>query len=269
MNGALTTYPNAVPIRAIQDMTARYFRIPPREMRSKGRAQRVARPRQVAMFLSVRLTSHSLPEIGRKFRRDHTTVMHARRKIEDLMARDPAFKSSVDHLFETIPLSLDSLEDPQLADLREAARLAENALIKWVKEGTVHQAVTGPASKLRAGLAEVFHEFPVSTAKSPNGEKVELLISQQQTWSLIEVAADDEARLIAFGTNWSGGEGALAGTHLLAPPAGHLGMEWPRIIKCNLCHQDFQSEGPWNRRCRHCNETVQKYDSNIAEGFSG
>ncbi|MEZ5918881.1 MAG: helix-turn-helix domain-containing protein [Alphaproteobacteria bacterium] len=58
-------------------------------MHSARRARNVARPRQVAMYLAKQLTARSLPEIGRKFGgRDHTTVMHAVRKIEELMEED-------------------------------------------------------------------------------------------------------------------------------------------------------------------------------------
>jgi chromosomal replication initiator protein len=59
----------------------------------------VARPRQVAMYLSKQLTSRSLPEIGRAFGgRDHTTVMHAVRKVEELVKLDTAFAEDVELL---------------------------------------------------------------------------------------------------------------------------------------------------------------------------
>ena len=68
-------------------------------MSSARRAQMVARPRQVAMFLSKQLTSRSLPEIGRKFgNRDHTTVMHAIKKIDHLCVSDPGFAEDVELL---------------------------------------------------------------------------------------------------------------------------------------------------------------------------
>ena len=58
-----------------------------------------ARPRQVAMYLSKQLTARSLPEIGRKFGgRDHTTVMHACKKIEELKATDSGFAEDVELL---------------------------------------------------------------------------------------------------------------------------------------------------------------------------
>ena len=69
------------------------------DMLSPRRARSVARPRQVAMFLSKMLTSKSLPEIGRRFGgRDHTTVIHAVRKIEELKAVDNQIAEDVELL---------------------------------------------------------------------------------------------------------------------------------------------------------------------------
>jgi chromosomal replication initiator protein len=74
-----------VTIEDIQKRVAEHYNIKLLEMSSHRRARIVARPRQVAMYLAKQLTSRSLPEIGRKFGgRDHTTVMHAVRKIEQL-----------------------------------------------------------------------------------------------------------------------------------------------------------------------------------------
>jgi chromosomal replication initiator protein len=68
-------------------------------MTSARRARLVARPRQVAMYLAKQLTSRSLPEIGRKFGgRDHTTVMHAVRKIEELKAADRTLAEDIELL---------------------------------------------------------------------------------------------------------------------------------------------------------------------------
>ena len=69
------------------------------EMTSARRARAVARPRQVAMYLAKQLTSRSLPEIGRKFGgRDHTTVIHAVKKIEELIEGDSALAEDVELL---------------------------------------------------------------------------------------------------------------------------------------------------------------------------
>ncbi|MEE8261211.1 MAG: chromosomal replication initiator protein DnaA, partial [Gammaproteobacteria bacterium] len=74
-----------VTIENIQKTVAEYYKIRVAELLSKRRSRSVARPRQVAMALSKELTSHSLPEIGDAFGgRDHTTVLHACRKIADL-----------------------------------------------------------------------------------------------------------------------------------------------------------------------------------------
>ena len=88
-----------VTIEEIQKKVAEHYNIRLADMSSARRARAVARPRQVAMYLSKQLTSRSLPEIGRKFGdRDHTTVMHAVRKVEELCATDPTFSEDVELL---------------------------------------------------------------------------------------------------------------------------------------------------------------------------
>jgi chromosomal replication initiator protein len=88
-----------VTIDEIQRRVAEHFNIRLSEMTSERRARAVARPRQVAMYLAKQLTTRSLPEIGRKFGgRDHTTVMHAVRKIEELTLTDRALAEDVELL---------------------------------------------------------------------------------------------------------------------------------------------------------------------------
>ena len=88
-----------VTIEEIQKRVSEHYNIRQSEMYSARRARAVARPRQVAMYLSKQLTSRSLPEIGRKFGgRDHTTVMHAVRKIEELRATDNTFAEDIELL---------------------------------------------------------------------------------------------------------------------------------------------------------------------------
>nr|WP_119677301.1 chromosomal replication initiator protein DnaA [Indioceanicola profundi] len=88
-----------VTIEEIQKKVAEHFNIRLSDMSSARRARAVARPRQVAMYLAKQLTQRSLPEIGRKFGdRDHTTVMHAVKKVEELCASDPAFAEDVELL---------------------------------------------------------------------------------------------------------------------------------------------------------------------------
>ena len=88
-----------VTIEEIQKKVAEHFNIRVADMHSARRARAVARPRQVAMYLSKQLTARSLPEIGRRFGgRDHTTVMHAVRKIEELIALDSGFAEDVELL---------------------------------------------------------------------------------------------------------------------------------------------------------------------------
>jgi chromosomal replication initiator protein len=86
-------------IEEIQKRVAEHFNIRMSDMHSARRARAVARPRQVAMYLAKQLTSRSLPEIGRKFGgRDHTTVMHAVRKIDELREGDTSLAEDIDLL---------------------------------------------------------------------------------------------------------------------------------------------------------------------------
>jgi chromosomal replication initiator protein len=88
-----------VTIDEIQRKVAEHFNIKMVDMTSARRARIVARPRQVAMYLAKQLTQRSLPEIGRKFGgRDHTTVMHAVKKVEELLAGDRSFAEDVEVL---------------------------------------------------------------------------------------------------------------------------------------------------------------------------
>jgi len=88
-----------VTIDEIQKRVAEHYNIRLADMHSARRARAVARPRQVAMYLCKQLTPRSLPEIGRKFGgRDHTTVMHAVRKIEELRASDRVMAEDIELL---------------------------------------------------------------------------------------------------------------------------------------------------------------------------
>ncbi len=90
-------------IEDIQKKTAEFYKLDVRDFHSPQRARRVARPRQVAMYLARKLTTRSLPEIGRRFGgRDHTTVLHACRRIEALCGEDPLFKQEVDFLSQML-----------------------------------------------------------------------------------------------------------------------------------------------------------------------
>jgi len=88
-----------VTIEEIQRQVASHYNIRVSDMYSARRARAIARPRQIAMYLSKQLTQRSLPEIGRKFGgRDHTTVMHAVKKVDELRATDRHFDADVDLL---------------------------------------------------------------------------------------------------------------------------------------------------------------------------
>jgi chromosomal replication initiator protein len=95
----LRAYERRVTIEEIQKRVAEHYGIRLADMQSARRARAVARPRQVAMYLAKQLTPRSLPEIGRKFGgRDHTTVIYAIRKVEELRTADPSLSEDIETL---------------------------------------------------------------------------------------------------------------------------------------------------------------------------
>lgn len=92
-----------VTIDNIQRTVAEYYKIKVADLLSKRRSRSVARPRQIAMALAKELTSHSLPEIGDKFGgRDHTTVLHACRKVASLREESHEIKEDYSNLIRTL-----------------------------------------------------------------------------------------------------------------------------------------------------------------------
>ena len=92
-----------ITLELIQKTVADYFKIKVADMYAAKRTRAIARPRQVAMWLSRELTSHSLPEIGDSFGgRDHTTVLHACRTITDLRSKDQQMNNDLHVLLQTI-----------------------------------------------------------------------------------------------------------------------------------------------------------------------
>jgi chromosomal replication initiator protein len=91
--------PKRVRIEDIQRVVARQYNVSRSDLLSSRRTANVVRPRQVAMYLAKVLTLRSLPEIGRRFGgRDHTTVLHAVRKIENLVGNDSALAEEIEAL---------------------------------------------------------------------------------------------------------------------------------------------------------------------------
>jgi len=91
--------PKRIKIEDIQRVVARQYNVSRSDLLSSRRTANVVRPRQVAMYLAKTLTLRSLPEIGRRFGgRDHTTVLHAVRKIEALVAKDTTLSDEVESL---------------------------------------------------------------------------------------------------------------------------------------------------------------------------
>ena len=92
-----------VSIDKIQNVTSNFFSINLQEMLSQRRSRPLARPRQIAMYLAKKLTTRSLPEIGRKFaNRDHTTVIHAVKTIEKLSRENGLMKKNIEEITSII-----------------------------------------------------------------------------------------------------------------------------------------------------------------------
>ena len=99
----LALHDKLVTLENIQKTVAEYYKIRLADLLSKRRSRSITRPRQVAMALAKALTSHSLPEIGAAFGgRDHTTVLHACRKVAELMEADMRLAEDYSNLLRTL-----------------------------------------------------------------------------------------------------------------------------------------------------------------------
>ena len=88
-----------ITVDKIQNVVSNYFNIALSEMLSQRRSRPLARPRQIAMFLAKKMTTRSLPEIGRRFaNRDHTTVIHAVKTITRLSEQDDEMKKNINQI---------------------------------------------------------------------------------------------------------------------------------------------------------------------------
>lgn len=95
----LCQYPRLrLSVAEISGLTAAYYGLNRSHMESADRSKKIARPRMVAMYLARRLTTFSLPQIGRRFGRDHTTVLHAVARVCDLMQEDMKLARDVNYL---------------------------------------------------------------------------------------------------------------------------------------------------------------------------
>lgn len=94
----LSVYDKQASVPEIQRAVGAYYRLPLVDLISSRRERKIARPRQLAMYLSKLLTPLSLPDIAAHFKRDHTTVIHAVRTIEDLLPRDDALRADAERL---------------------------------------------------------------------------------------------------------------------------------------------------------------------------
>ncbi|MBO4674795.1 MAG: chromosomal replication initiator protein DnaA [Elusimicrobiaceae bacterium] len=88
----------SVNVNTIKKIVGKHFNIKMEDFNSKRKTQSVAWPRQIAMFLTTDLTDLSLPEIGREFNRDHSTVVHARDVVKERIEKDPFFAAEINQI---------------------------------------------------------------------------------------------------------------------------------------------------------------------------
>lgn len=99
----IAVHDRQVSLDNIQRVVSEYYKMKLSDLLSKRRNRSIARPRQIAMALAKELTSHSLPEIGEAFGgRDHTTVLHACRKVKELLNTDTVIKADYDNLYKSL-----------------------------------------------------------------------------------------------------------------------------------------------------------------------
>jgi chromosomal replication initiator protein len=99
----LALHDKLVTISNIQKVVAEYYKIRVADLLSPRRSRSITRPRQLAMALAKQLTTHSLPEIGDAFGgRDHTTVLHATRKVVELRNSDTRINEDFNNLLRTL-----------------------------------------------------------------------------------------------------------------------------------------------------------------------
>lgn len=271
-------------IEAIKRHVAASFGVERREMDSRRKSLAVARPRQVAMFLAKRLTARSLAEIGRAFGgRDHTTVMHAIQRIEELIRSDPDFAGRVAEVEASAPADLGLGGEDLAEDLEEAANQARRAAVRRAKTES-GCGVAGPADDLRRALVEVYGERPMARGVSRDGAAIEILASPEGTWSIIEgiEGAEGAARLAAAGREWSVRAAPAPAPAAPAAPVAPTAMSMPaaavkpplpappkrRARSCLKCSRNFSSAGPGNRVCKTCRKALDGVNKAMAEGVS-
>lgn len=94
----LASQDKQVTLDNIKKVVAEHYKVKVNDLLSKRRSRSIARPRQLAMLLSKELTNHSYPEIGQAFDRDHTTVLHACKKMKELLDEDRRLEEDYRHL---------------------------------------------------------------------------------------------------------------------------------------------------------------------------
>lgn len=98
----VTQQDKSINVNTIKKVVGKHFNIKIEDFNSKRKTQSVAWPRQIAMFLTTELTDLSLPEIGREFNRDHSTIVHGRDLVKEKIDTDPFFTAEINQIITEI-----------------------------------------------------------------------------------------------------------------------------------------------------------------------
>ena len=139
------------PVRVIQEAVAHYYSLSLEDLLSGKRERKFSRPRQVAMYLAAELTGQPGTEIGRRFNRDHTTVIHARRQIAKLLRSEPMLAHDVRLLREWLTEQPDFPQKP--AETPDFA-LAQTGPARIVNSETRRDGNPNRASDQQCNVAE-------------------------------------------------------------------------------------------------------------------
>lgn len=249
-------------IQEIKRMTADVFGVEVPWLDSARRAKTIARPRQVVMYLAKQHTARSYPEIGHSLGgRDHSTVMHGVKKIEELLETDGDLAAKVNMIETALFKACETRRRMIAEDMEDAARDARLAAVHQAKT-MVGATLKGKAAEIRKALFQLFGERVTAKGYGPDGDSFELLVSPDGRWSLLEIDAEGERGFLAVhGGSWKAVRADLPAPR--APLAGQARRD------CLKCHKPFHSTGPENRVCTTCKRLNGNIDTAMAERGAG
>jgi len=246
-------------IQHIKTIVSEHYGVSISLLNSARRARAIARPRQVGMYLSARYTGRSLPEIGRAYGgRDHTTVMHAAKKVTELIGQQPEFKKQVDFLTSVLSIDGEIIENPDMPSNLKAA--ADKARLKVIEAALriPDRTANGNAKQIARILTKYFGMEKLYSASTKTGTRIEVYVSAENQFAVLECDGDD-AHLMSAGFDWA--------EHM--PTAELPTPEWPKSLPCLKCPTLVLSQHAGDRLCSKCRKSNNRVENGTAEGVVG